>query len=132
MDRYCSKCKRTLPIAQFHKQPQGKGGLFCWCKECANAYQRSRRHRLPDPEKRRENNLWTRYRLRKDEADALLARQGGVCAICKTAPKRPCVDHEHATGRIRGILCDRCNLAIHILDRPELLTAAMRHCGITP
>lgn len=58
------------------------------------------------------------------EWDAIYERQGGVCAICekpetvirkgKLLPLS--VDHDHATGRVRGLLCNRCNTAIGKLD----------------
>jgi hypothetical protein len=40
--------------------------------------------------------------------------QNGLCAICKIVPPRGrlCVDHNHVTGKIRGLLCDGCNMAI--------------------
>jgi Recombination endonuclease VII len=43
--------------------------------------------------------------------DRLLAEQGGVCAICGATPKtrRLHIDHDHKTGRVRGLLCHRCN-----------------------
>ena len=48
------------------------------------------------------------------EYDALLAAQGGGCAICGNAPKtrRLHVDHDHKTGKVRGLLCHRCNRAL--------------------
>ena len=48
------------------------------------------------------------------EYDALLAAQGGGCAICGNAPKtrRLHVDHDHKTGAVRGVLCFNCNQAL--------------------
>ena len=49
-----------------------------------------------------------------DDYEALLAAQGGGCALCGNPPKtrRLDVDHDHRTGQIRGLLCSRCNQAI--------------------
>lgn len=60
--------------------------------------------------------------------------QGGVCAICRrNVPHRGkymCVDHCHATGVIRGILCANCNRAIGLLeDNPEFIRGALRYLG---
>ena len=46
--------------------------------------------------------------------EALLEQQGGHCAICSATPKtrRLHVDHDHATGKVRGLLCHRCNRAL--------------------
>ena len=59
-------------------------------------------------------------------ADALLS-QNGRCAICSAQPDRKKLsgDHDHVTGRRRGLLCDRCNLGLGKFDdRPDLLLAA--------
>jgi hypothetical protein len=52
--------------------------------------------------------LKRRYGTGADEFDRLLAQQGGVCGVCgRPAPEH--VDHDHKTGRVRGILCFNCN-----------------------
>lgn len=59
--------------------------------------------------------------------DAVLAKQGGGCAICGTAPKtrRLNIDHCHATGQVRGLLCPRCNRGLGwFRDRIDLLHGA--------
>ena len=64
----------------------------------------------------RERLLWTCYRLTEEEYNSILKYQGGVCAGCGEHPHGRClaVDHEHRTGKIRGLLCWHCNRAIGI------------------
>jgi len=59
-----------------------------------------------------------------EEYNTLLQRQGGVCAICKDPPgkKNLDVDHDHSTGKIRGLLCTRCNLTLGRLKDDLTLT----------
>jgi len=77
------------------------------------------------------------YGITPEEYAALLVKQGGVCAICKEPPKtrnningkpgihRLCVDHDHVTGAVRGLLCHSCNVGLaQYSDRPDLLRAA--------
>lgn len=63
--------------------------------------------------------------------DALLASQGGTCAICGGANangQRLAVDHNHATGKVRGLLCHNCNSGIgHLMDRPDWLRKAAEY-----
>ena len=72
-----------------------------------------------------------RYGITLEERAALEAAQGGLCAICKVPPKAQkalAVDHCHGTGRVRGLLCDRCNMAIGLLDdSAERLGAAIAY-----
>lgn len=53
------------------------------------------------------------YRLKVSEVSTIRERQsasqGGRCAICKLALKRPCLDHDHSTGAVRGTCCSGCN-----------------------
>ena len=68
-----------------------------------------------------------RYGLTPDEWSAMLVGQDGLCAICGKPPVRPCVDHDHATGRVRAILCHRCNIALPYVERGEWLAAALAY-----
>jgi AAA domain/Recombination endonuclease VII/Homeodomain-like domain len=79
---------------------------------------------------------WTRaikrrYGLSREAFDALLARQGGVCGICKK--HRPlCVDHCHVTGKVRGLLCHKCNRGLgHYNDDPDLTRAATAYLEVS-
>lgn len=61
----------------------------------------------------------------------LLQAQNNKCAICYVTPDKTkglAVDHEHTTGRIRGLLCHNCNLLLgHARDNPETLTSAIAY-----
>lgn len=59
------------------------------------------------------------YGLTVEEYNQMFVDQNGVCAICKKSPvnnRRLCVDHNHETGKIRGLLCDNCNLMLGNAD----------------
>jgi hypothetical protein len=61
----------------------------------------------------------------------MLVSQEGVCLLCGSPPRPPYslhVDHDHATGRIRGLLCFTCNNALgDFADDPDRLRAAARY-----
>lgn len=57
----------------------------------------------------------TRYGLTSEDIDRLLQRQAGVCAICQVPHDALCIDHDHTTGEVRGLLCKTCNSGIGFL-----------------
>jgi hypothetical protein len=60
--------------------------------------------------------------------EAMLERQRGACAICKKSDEALCVDHCHACGKVRGLLCAKCNSALGFCnDSPEHLLAAVAY-----
>lgn len=80
-------------------------------------------------------SLRTKYGLTLEDYDALLKAQGGGCAICnasspggpKTSRHFP-VDHDHTTGKVRGLLCNPCNKALGVFrDDPTLLLRALAY-----
>lgn len=75
--------------------------------------------------RRKAAALWTDYRISLEEYQNLLTRFNNCCAICGNS-KQLCVDHDHLSGKIRGIICKRCNTAIGRLgDNEEGLTRAL-------
>ena len=76
-------------------------------------------HREERAKDSRRRNL-SKYNMRPEEYDAMLEVQSGVCLICGRPPKkiRLHVDHDHKTGKVRGLLCFQCNnQVVLVLDR---------------
>lgn len=71
-----------------------------------------------NPEKSRSMWLKKRYKITLDNFNTKLLAQGNVCASCKQARKL-CVDHDHTTGKVRGLLCDACNKALGLLEEKQ-------------
>ena len=73
------------------------------------------------------------YGLQRPEWEEMVDRQGGKCAICyrPNADGRALhVDHDHATGRVRGLLCGGCNAALGLLgDSTEMLQRSLDYLG---
>lgn len=77
-------------------------------------------------------NREARYGLTVAQHDELLSKQHGLCAICKTATPAGKgtwhVDHCHASGNVRGLLCHHCNVGLgHFKDTPETLRQAAEY-----
>ncbi len=88
------------------------------------------------PNVRRRKKLLDGYGLTADEYNRLLAKQKGRCAVCGGSSNSSrassdlsfCVDHDHITGQVRGLLCGSCNRAIGMLkDDPAIIEAAAQY-----
>lgn len=102
-------------------------------KEARAEYQRQWRKLNPgydrthrNVEKVREGAWRRRYGVTREDYDAMLERQNGVCGICGT--KEPGkgnkyfhIDHDHDTKKVRGLLCDKCNRGIGLLGDNALV-----------
>lgn len=80
-----------------------------------------------DPRKQLEYLLRYHYKYSLADYEIKLAEQGGKCGICNELPKRRlAVDHDHATGKVRGLLCIQCNVLLgYARDRKEILTRSI-------
>ena len=87
-------------------------------------------------ERDHDSVLRTRFGITVDQYNAMLARQSGLCDVCRkpeTATRhgnviRLTVDHDHKTGKVRGLICVRCNLALgHAGDDTDTLTALIQY-----
>lgn len=84
-------------------------------------------------EKLKINRLKANYKLTIEEFDNILIQQNHNCIICKKPLKetKRCIDHNHKTGKIRGILCVKCNTGLgffqYFWDNPELLKVVINY-----
>lgn len=64
------------------------------------------------------NSLTRLYGITPEDYLEMWQAQGGLCAICLSACKagRLCVDHDHETGRVRGLLCRACNVQVGVVE----------------
>jgi Recombination endonuclease VII len=119
--KWCPDCDTVKPFADFPTARNNKSGRHTYCKPCHNARGRATLERVGGA---RTYHLKRRYGISAEEADAMLVAQGGLCAICKVAPAKH-VDHDHATGAVRALLCFNCNGGLgQFKDDPLLLHAA--------
>ena len=122
IEKPCNTCKLSKPLEEFTVRKVNRDGRTNVCKLCHNQMQHERRVANPVKSKRQSYNfhLKARYGLTLDELEDMIRRQQGLCAICCCPPTpseiayRPMsqglnVDHDHATGRVRMLLCMRCN-----------------------
>jgi hypothetical protein len=129
----CSRCGKELSESNW---PQSLRKLHLhWCLDCKRKAGReaSGRYYHNHPEKVKEQNrryeaehkermielrrlgqLRRKYGITSEEFNSLASKQNGACAVCKTSFRvtKPNVDHDHVTGRVRGLLCDGCNWAV--------------------
>ena len=137
---FCHDCEKDW-IRQYHKTPQGKEKRKEWVglnKEKIEEYKRLYRE---DDVKRERSKVYHRARglrlnfnMTVDDYMVMYEKQNGQCAICgaDTASngtrKNFCVDHDHETGKVRGLLCHNCNVSVGLMkDSPSLLRKAAKY-----
>jgi len=112
--KWCADCGETKPFDQFSRNRTSRSGYTTYCKPCTSV-------------RNRKSHLRRTYGLSEPELAAMLAEQDGMCAICRAAPAVH-IDHDHVTGRVRGLLCFNCNGALgQFRDRRDLMLAAIAY-----
>jgi hypothetical protein len=112
----CRKCGENKPLDQFARRTGGLD-LQAQCKACRSRHKRARYAKNATLRRIQAQRARKRsYGLSAAEFDAMLCEQAGRCKACDD-PFGPGshdahVDHDHKTGRVRGLLCQGCNMAI--------------------
>lgn len=86
----------------------------CRCQPCVDAYRAYRRAYDATPSGRartKRKDLKRKYGITVEQYEAIKERQGDLCALCGwKGPETLAIDHDHRTGRVRGLLCRSCNV----------------------
>ncbi len=145
--KFCSKCNETKNLSDFSKHKQTGDGHNSWCRKCVSivdkAYRKSHPEKAPvlalrakkwrqgHPQWQLRYNLRHHYKMLTGQYRQLLSEQHNRCKLCKVTfseTKRPCVDHNHTTGKIRGLLCSKCNRGLGCFnDNIETFEAAVEY-----
>lgn len=101
----CYRCKEWMPVASFARDASRKDGHASICRPC-----NSRR------------SLRSKYGLTEQQM-AELTDDPGRCPICEREGQPMRIDHDHATGKIRGLICNRCNVGLGQFEDDRVLLA---------
>jgi len=138
----CCCCKQWLPLSDFGNNKSKWDGLASECKKCVvkhsqkyaktkqgqksrKRYNSSKKGKLTN----KNGHLRYRYNITLKEYDRMFKEQKGVCAVCGRVETHKThhgkvglsVDHNHKTGKIRGLLCTKCNTALGIMEENKEL-----------
>lgn len=119
-EKWCPHCKAMKPLEDFGNDVHAPSGRDCYCKihrrEYSSKYYPKRVHYV----------RMTRYGLNRTEYESMLKVQGGKCAVC-LLKKKLCVDHDHKTKKVRGLLCSRCNIMVAYFEKVQVFNRVRKY-----
>ena len=111
--KQCSICHEYLYLSDYHASGTGRKGVQSACKKCNSLRNRARIHGITVQE---WNEMWS--------------KQGETCAMCQQEiidERKRHTDHDHETRKIRGILCQRCNVGLGYIEDANWLANAKNY-----
>jgi hypothetical protein len=130
--KVCTECLQEQPVRCFSVKRKAKDGLSPSCKSCCSIHSKSwhSKNKGRCYLSSRKAQLKRNFNITVEEYDVIYREHSGECAICGAgsadyAGSKLCVDHDHENGKIRGLLCRRCNAGLGFFnDDPELVKEA--------
>ena len=129
--KFCPKCEQMLPRSEFYKDSARKEGITAYCKPCKTAVNQNWRDN--NPKEYKQSQLRQRrkreYGLSDEDMSSMLKLQDYKCEICQIDIDWGChVDHNHNTGKVRGLLCATCNTGLGMFrDNSVILNNAINY-----
>ena len=141
----CRRCKQHRPRDDFYNDRRNTlSGKDCSaCKPCRRVLwqerywsdpehyrQKAVAERVADPGRYMRWKRQKKYNLSDEQYQGMLNQQRNRCAACRRplAPNLTDVDHNHASGKVRGLLCRQCNVALGLLkDSPKRITQLLHY-----
>jgi hypothetical protein len=111
----CSGCGIVKPLRGFYPNRSINSGFGARCKACIK--------------EGNLNKILLKHNLTKDDYKKMLSDQNELCAICHVDEgKTLCIDHDHVTNKVRGLLCNRCNKGLGLLgDSLDSINSALSY-----
>lgn len=136
--KVCSTCKENKDTNLFYKNKSNSSGFTSQCKNCADtssrgSYNKNRKKRLDNSknwrvnnkDRRKDSHLKRVYGITLEKYNEMLLYQHNLCGICEQPENaiggkdkkhiQLSIDHDHKTGRVRGLLCNNCNRGLGLL-----------------
>lgn len=115
-EKLCKGCKKYYSKENYHKE------VSTYCKACSNKKSGLYIKNI---------HRFSKYGIEEIDYKNLLEKQQNSCAICKeefNSNIRPRIDHDHITGKVRGLLCHNCNVALgHFKDNINILKTTIKY-----
>ena|ERR1017187_10046647 len=152
--KICSKCGIEKNLSLFHKHTSTSDGRRSDCSECVAKYSKLYRkdneiwikdkkkvYQQEKPYIKRRSHLKITFNITLEDYNSMLTKQENRCKICKSdhvgnsQHKHLHIDHDHKTGKIRGLLCSKCNTLLGAArDNIKFLEEAIKYlngvCGL--
>jgi hypothetical protein len=136
MRKTCRICGVEKDVTDFYKKARyvlytnSPAGFSHDCIPCDR--EKARKKRIENPDYQRAFDLRGKFGISIAEYDSMLAAQGERCGICQRhqseLSRRLAVDHNHSTGRVRGLLCNACNTSLGKLrEDPEIINKMLEY-----
>lgn len=132
--KVCSYCSCRKSFDKFYRRVNSADGYGNICKRCSKArgikYRET--HAIKLAAQSRSYNLQNRFGITVEDYNKMLESQEGKCKICGGSDKkRLAVDHNHLTGKVRGLLCSACNKALGgFQDSKSVLKSAIKYLEV--
>jgi hypothetical protein len=153
----CSKCHVEKAYSEFYPKKKFPGKCDVYCKGCRAQWRENNREKCKSASNRwralnvdrckKQWKSWSvanprkfnwgwyikrRYGLSPEQVETMRLQQDNRCAICKSEfQSKFNIDHDHKTGKVRGLLCPLCNRGLgQLKDSPEILIAAAGYLGL--
>jgi hypothetical protein len=128
----CSVCgEEKLISTDFYitkQKGRSRPSVSSMCKICHTNKHKEKYHEETKEKRQRrqennsKNHLLRKYGLTTEEFSGMILEQNNKCKICECELEDPQVDHNHATGKVRALLCRPCNLSLGLLkENPHIL-----------
>jgi len=113
LTKVCSHCKKEKTAAEFSEKSELPDGLNCNCKQCVQIYAKEWYASPMGKKSHRYSMVKRKYGLSAEQYDTLM--QTKACMVCErnfSKTIKPHIDHDHVTGRVRGLICASCNIVL--------------------